>query len=550
MKWVGWGAFLGALPGLLFGAWAVWHNPWFLDEPTLFLVVAIGFPAGLGGALGLLRPTEGRPVGAVFVLLGVLALFFRPVPEVESPDVLVIGIDGATWTVIDDLELPHLQGVRERGASGTLTSMEPMFSPLLWTTMASGRIPAEHGIHGFHVHADDADVPRFWDVAEAEGRSIGIYKWLVTYPPREVDGFIVPAWLAPSPETFPAELSFVKELELANRMKRKQVETRRPGWQLALTGIPQGLRMSTLTEVLRWKIRERDRPDDDERFIALNLLRGKLDRDVFVHALYTHEPELATFTYYATDGLGHRFWDRLGSEDDPLSTAYRQADGIVGELLSYTDEDTTVLIVSDHGFQALDADKLFVAPKTERLMERLGERLGRVQVSRLGIKLTVTAEEASLEALEDELALLTVDGVPLYAWTPIPDSPATLGLTLTNEQVTAEELAGSTDDGEPLADYASLSDRSYTGDHHPDGVVLALGPDVTPGRLDGGLLDVAPTVHTALGIAPAEDLPGRSLFGEAGTGPVSRDALVHDLVWGEGAAGVDEDALRALGYME
>ena len=550
MKWVGWGAFLFALPGLLFGAWAVWHNPWFLDEPAVFVVFAVGFPAGIGGLLGLIRPAEGRPVGIVLVLAGVLGLVFRPVPEPTPPKVLVIGIDGATYTVLDQLELPHLERVRDEGASGVLTSMEPMFSPLLWTTMASGRVPAEHGIHGFHVHADDADVPRFWDVAESEGHSIGVYKWLVTYPPREVDGFIVPAWLAPSPETFPAELSFIKELELANRMKRKQVASRRAGWELALDGIPQGLRMSTLVEALRWKWAERSRPDDDERFIALNLLRGRMDRDVFVHALWTHEPELATFTYYATDGLGHRYWDRFGSEDDPLAASYQQADRIVGELLAYTSDETTVLIVSDHGFQALGTDKLFVAPKTERLQERLTAALGRTQVSRLGIKLTVTAEEASLEELEAALSALTVDGVPLYAWTPVPESPSTLGLTLTNEQITEAELARSTDDGEPLADYAALTDRSYTGDHHPDGIVMALGPDVTPGRLDGQLLDVAPTVHAALGIAPAQDLPGRVLFGQAGVGPVSRDALVHDLVWGEGAAGVDEDALKALGYME
>ena len=112
---------------------------------------------------------------------------------------LVVGVDGATFDRIDEMDLPAFSRLAAEGSRGTLSSMEPMFSPLLWTTIASGKPPRDHGIHGFDVHADDALVPRFWDIAESQGLRIGVYKWLVTYPPREVDGFVVPAWLAPSP---------------------------------------------------------------------------------------------------------------------------------------------------------------------------------------------------------------------------------------------------------------------------------------------------------------------------------------------------------------
>jgi len=61
---------------------------------------------------------------------------------------------------------------------------------------------------------------------------------------------------------------------------------------------------------------------------------------------------------------------------------------------------------------------------------------------------------------------------------------------------------------------------------------------------------VGPTLQALMGIAPAQDLPGRILLGPQQRGPASRDTLVQGFEWGSGAAGVDEAALRALGYFD
>lgn len=541
------GATLASIPGALLGLFLRSVNPWFLDEPLTWFLVALLAPACIGALFGGFVKTWMRPWAPALPLALFAASVLLPTPGPGHTRLLVVGVDGATFDRIDVMELPAFERLAAEGSRGTLTSMEPMFSPLLWTTIATGKTPRDHGIHGFDVHADDAKVPRFWDIAEDQGLGIGIYKWLVTYPPREVDGFLVPAWLAPSPETHPPELSFVKELELGHRMKRKQIETR-PGWRLALEGVPEGLRLSTLREVAAWKLRERiERPDDDARFVALNLLRGRIDRDVFVHALSEHDPDVASFTYYATDGLGHRYWHRLGGEVDPLSEAYVQADGLLAEFLDQVGEDCIVVVISDHGFKALDADKRFVQPKTERLKERLSEELADVQVSRLGAKLSVSApDRAGLEAALD--ALVDDAGEPFYRWEVLDER--TLGLTLVDEA--PAELVGHVS-GEPIDDYVSLTDRRYTGDHDERGVVYIRAPGVEPGGeiLDADLLDIAPTLSQLLDIRPAQDLPGRSLVGEDIRGPWSRDDLVDELIWPDAASpGVDEAMLEALGYIE
>ena len=72
---------------------------------------------------------------------------------------MLIGLDGADWKLIDAMlargELPNLARLRREGVWGHLKSAVPLLSPLIWTTIATGKTPDQHGILSFR--ADDSE---------------------------------------------------------------------------------------------------------------------------------------------------------------------------------------------------------------------------------------------------------------------------------------------------------------------------------------------------------------------------------------------------------
>ncbi len=472
---------------------------------------------------------------------------------------VVFGVDGATWRVIDHEPLPNFRAAAEQGARGDLISMEPMFSPLLWTTIASGRTVNDHGVRGFHVQADDCKVARWWDIAEAEGRSVGLYKWLVDYPPRafEHGGFWVPSWLAPAPETWPARLSVVKEVELANRLRRKAVGERAASFRVVVRLVDAGARLSTLTRAGAWRLRERLlTPDEATRNTEMQLIRGALDRDVFIAQLYAEKPAVASLNYYATDGLAHLYWDRYEAGGGELRAAYHQADSILGELTARLGPEGRLLVVSDHGFQAMTGNGTAgqFLPLTDRLAERIRGHVGPADVTRVGHKLVVgTPSPADAERVRVWLPTLTDSrGQPFFKIGDYPDDAGSLALTLADEQITSDRLRTDTVGGEPLDRYVTLT-ASYTGMHEERGVILAWGADVPAGsRLpDVPLLDAAPTILAGADLPASAQMPGRAhVWAERRRVP-EWDSLVPKLQFlgGEGTD-VNEEMLKALGYTD
>ena len=100
---------------------------------------------------------------ASFIALG----FDRPglvldtlelVEDGTRPPLVVIGLDGLTWRILDPLfqagKLPHFKQLIDGGVSGVLLSEKPMLSPVVWTTIATGQKREDHGIGGFVVYKD------------------------------------------------------------------------------------------------------------------------------------------------------------------------------------------------------------------------------------------------------------------------------------------------------------------------------------------------------------------------------------------------------------
>jgi len=127
-----------------------------------------------------------------------------------APRVLLIGIDGADLSIIDRLiaagKLPAFARLEREGAFGPLKSQEPLISPVVWTTIATGRAPQDHGVLDFvEVGADGQAtpitslrrrVPALWNIAGEFGKTSGFVGWYASFPAESVSGFQVSDRLA------------------------------------------------------------------------------------------------------------------------------------------------------------------------------------------------------------------------------------------------------------------------------------------------------------------------------------------------------------------
>ena len=522
----------GTLVPLIAFSWAVWVNPLFLDRPFFGGLFCLGcglFSCALFWRLKDHLPRLQNPyrwlLGQLFVYV---FLCLRPSPSPLDARLLVVGIDGAHWDLVERFHMPTLMSLRQNSIYGSLQADEPLFSPLLWTTIASGKRPDEHGIRGFRTQSTDAQSARFWEIADANGMSVGLYKWLVTWPPVpfQSGGFVVPAWLASTPETWPENLSVVKEIELSKRLRRRNVMTPRSTVALAVAGIPLGFRLSTLIDSVQLYLQQRWlNPSEELVAWAQQLLRIQMDRDVFIQQLHTHRPDVAAITLYATDALGHTHWKWLDCKSscppyaNAVPEAYAQADAVLHELKAHVSPDTAILVLSDHGFRAAtaaDAAQRF-QPKTEQLLTQLQTAFPKLDAAKLGQKMVLSLPLGTRQSVLDNLVgalndfVVSESGEALYRTELLPHIPNGIGVTLRLDRVTESDLQRLTVNALPLSAYVSLQEP-HSGSHDSMGI-FALYRQGTPSREQSiHQLDILPSILALLKVNPAADLEGRSIL--------------------------------------
>lgn len=113
----------------------------------------------------------------------------------NPPELVVIGIDGLDVHSVDELgsqgKLPNLTRLIKRGVYSEIRSIDPLVSPAIWTTIASGKNPEKHGVWDWvtwggwedrMVHGGDVRVRRYWEILDSRGYSCATLAWLMTYP--------------------------------------------------------------------------------------------------------------------------------------------------------------------------------------------------------------------------------------------------------------------------------------------------------------------------------------------------------------------------------
>ena len=123
----------------------------------------------------------------------IAARSFPSGPEKPRP-LVVVGIDGAEWDVVEQLwaegKLPHLKAIAERGVTEVLRTRYGS-SPVIWTTIATGRESRVHGITGFTVPTAEGEVPvgstlrrvpALWNMASTAGLRVAVVSWWASWP--------------------------------------------------------------------------------------------------------------------------------------------------------------------------------------------------------------------------------------------------------------------------------------------------------------------------------------------------------------------------------
>lgn len=477
-----------------------------------------------------------------------------------SPTVL-IGLDGATFTVLDDLMergvMPFLRGFADEGVRANLRSIIPPLTPPAWTSLMTGLRPGQHGVFDFfHQESPENPYLRFatshdiqaetiWGRASKAGQRIIALNFPLMFPPPEVHGSVVPGgWM--------------------------------PWRQLRLGCYPPGLfdRLKTLPSfeprelaldmTLEEKAIEGCAASEYADWIALHLRRERRWFDVLRYLMRNEPAQLAAVMFDGVDKLQHLCWRFVDPALAPrLSTPweleirascegyFRQLDDLIAQICALAGPEATVVLASDHGFGP--ATDIFYV---NRWLEENGylrwsesaapgddsARIGFNQIARHvsqldwdrtiayasaptsnGIHLVTRSAERANGIAPEDYARVRAE---LAAKVRQARHRATGRALVENVYLREEAFAGPHEASGPdltlaLADGVVMSILHASsvavvrpeigGTHRPEGIFLARGPAMRRGiQLDEiSIVDVAPLILYTLDNAIPEGLAGR-----------------------------------------
>jgi hypothetical protein len=435
---------------------------------------------------------------------------------------LVFELDGASWTIIEPLlkedRLPHMADLICRGASGVLHSERPLISPALWTTIYTGQPREKHGVQAFDATAPEVRYRRLWDVAYAHGMICGVCGSLVTWPPYDVGGFMIPDIMARDATTIPPQVASLQELTLkyprSGKSRFGPATYARFAAGLWRAGVSFQTMLALAGEVLGASLLRRPYRTV---YWRRALLLQQLYTDVFVGLHRAHRPRLATYHYHAVDTLSHRYWPGYAAPENSqdyekvIPAAYQAADRALGRLMAAAGPDATVLLLSDHGFLTSPEERSWYTARLTRWIDALGLK-GAATPTRLGRQhILYFREPARVEEVGEVLRAVTFKetGAPVLPKVITRDT----FLHFLPPIVRGEGLTVVIPGRAALPFEALFDDTGHieTGVHHPEGIAVLAGPAVRPGiRLEETtILDVTPTALALLGLPVARDMPGR-----------------------------------------
>jgi len=474
---------------------------------------------------------------------------------------LFIGLDGATFTVLDSLTgadasgeivMPFLGRLIAGGVRANLRSTPVPLTPPAWVSIFTGRSPGHHGVFDFTfaeergddvffrpTDARDVRVETIWSIAGRQDRSVVSLNFPVTAPPHPLNGSLVPGFVP-----WRHLRRNVTPPSLFDRLKAV------PGFNAKELAFDFEMEPKAVMELS---------PAETENWVRYHITREDQWFRIAERLLDEDRPDLMSLMFDGTDKIQHQAWRFLDPALKDLDKSdfavrmvahcrdyFRHLDGYIERLVTLAGPDAQVFLASDHGFCATTEmvrintilHDLGYLEWHEKVDSEAGKRREQSWFANLDWRKTVAyCRTPSSNGINIRIAARPGEpGVSPDTYEPFRErlmrqlrelrNEAT-GRPLFREVVRREDVFSGPATVEAPDIVLSLFDNGFVmirdgrpavsprdvpmGTHHPDGIFIACGPGIRQG-VRGDLqhvADVAATLLYSLDLPVPADFEGQ-----------------------------------------
>lgn len=280
----------------------------------------------------------------------------------QKPRTLIIGLDGATFDLLEPWTragyLPVIAKLMDHGIHGPLCVWPNMNSAAAWSSLITGYNSGQHGIFDFGerptqrgvnfrpITGADRKKDPFWRILSAAGEKVGVINVPISYPADPLNGFMLSGMDAPGINS----PGFSYPPDLCDELRQQGIDY--------VIDVPNLSSLSSRNPLqVPWLV---------ERMIDARCR-------TILYLMKTQPWNVLMAVFIASDRMQHYFWPRTQAsfEDaawEPIRKIYKKIDSFLRDVLALIDDNTTVLLVSDHGFGPALRGQFFL----NRLFAQLG----------------------------------------------------------------------------------------------------------------------------------------------------------------------------------
>jgi len=284
--------------------------------------------------------------------------------------VLVIGWDAADWKVINPLLdaglMPALEKLINKGSMGNMATLDPPLSPILWTSIGTGQTADKHGILNFvepnpttgdiqPVTVTSRKIKAVWNILTQEGFKTHLVGWWPSHPAEPINGVCVSNFFQNAvgkiEEPWPLPPGSIHPKELESIFEELRVH-------------PDEITMSHILPFVPGAKEVDQETDKAFNSIATMVAQASSIQSAATWILENKEWDFMGVYFDTIDHFCHSFMkyhppripgipeDYFELYKDVVSNAYRFQDMMLERLIALAGEDTTVILLSDHGFHS------------------------------------------------------------------------------------------------------------------------------------------------------------------------------------------------------